>query len=109
MEKGRKYVKALMILIYIFILSMGVYAQELPSLNNKLKLLEFSTKSEKAIIGRFPSLEVSFSSIMKNKDYRPCYTKTNSPLINSTIPLWQPTNIAPQYKPHCSKPTCPTA
>jgi len=48
---------------------MSVYAQKLPSTNNESELLEFSLKSEKAIIGRYPSLEVSFSSIMEKRNY----------------------------------------
>lgn len=68
MAKCRICMKALIILMYIFILSMGVYAQELPSLNDESKVLEFSVKSEKAIIGRHPGLGVTFSSIMEKKD-----------------------------------------
>lgn len=67
MAKSRMCMKALLISIYISILSIGVYAQELPSLNDEFKLLEFSVKSEKAIIGRYSGLGVTFSSIIEKK------------------------------------------
>lgn len=61
--------KALVLLICVFALGMSVYAQELPGRNHGSELLEFSQKSEKAIVGQLPDLGVSFFSVLEKEDY----------------------------------------
>ena len=69
MAKTRIDTKALVILICVFFLGISAHAQELPGRNHESELLEFSQKSEKAIIGQLPDLGVSFSSVLEKEDY----------------------------------------
>ena len=61
--------KTLVILIYIFALGVSTYAQELPSLKHESEPLKFFQKSEKAIVGQYPDLDISFSSILEKEDH----------------------------------------
>ena len=71
MAKGKMMKALAIVLVGIFILDMNTSAQELqnPEPNDESNLLKFSHKSEKAIVGEYPDLGVSFSSVMEKKDY----------------------------------------